>query len=398
MKFDFIIIGAGFAGITIAERIATQINKKVLIIEKRNHIGGNCYDCYDKYGILIHLYGPHIFRTDNEKIWGYLSQYTDWINYRHRVLGFVDNKKVPIPFNLNALSMFFKPEQSNLLKQKLINTFGFGTKIPILKMKQVNDVDLRNLAYFIYNKIYLNYTLKQWGMKIEDLDHSVTERVPVSISYDDCYFQDKYQGIPRYGYTALFGKMLSNSNIKILLNTDFKEVITFRGHKIFFLNREFKGLIIFTGKIDELFNYEFGELPYRSLRFEFENMNQEFFQEAAVINYPNNFHFTRITEFKHLTKQKHYSTTIAREFPQDYDRHIKGKDIPYYPIPRNANKYIYNRYLEKAKSFKNMILLGRLAEYKYYQMDQVVERALEIFENRILKKINENSSHSSYIQ
>lgn len=230
MSFDFIIVGAGFAGATVAERIASQLDKKVLIIEKRNHIGGNCYDCYDNHNILVHLYGPHIFRTDNENVWNYLSQYTEWIPYEHKVLGVIDGKKAPIPFNLNTLSKLFPDDQAESLKKKLINTYGLGVKIPILNLKQHDDSDIRMLADFIYGKIYLNYTIKQWGKKPEELDPSVTARVPVFISYDDRYFQEKYQGIPRYGYTAIFEKMLSHPNIKIMLNTDFKEVIRLKGH------------------------------------------------------------------------------------------------------------------------------------------------------------------------
>lgn len=380
MKFDFIIVGAGFAGATVAERIASRLDRKVLIIEKRNHIGGNCFDCYDRNGILVQLYGPHIFRTNNEKVWNYLSQFTEWIPYEHKVLGVIDGKKVPIPFNLNTLSKLFPKAHAESLKQKLIDAYGFDVKVPILNLKQHDDSDIRELADFIYKKIYLNYTIKQWGMKPEELDPFVTARVPVFISYDNRYFQDKYQGIPRYGYTTIFEKMLSHPNVKILLNTDYKEVIKLRGKKIYYMDRAFEGVMIFTGKIDELFDYEYEELPYRSLRFEFENVNQEYFQEAAVVNYPNDYDFTRITEFKHLTGQKHHSTTIAREYPQEHDRNIPGKDIPYYPIPRDENRKRYEMYKERLKQFRNIICIGRLAEYRYYQMDQVIERALEITE------------------
>lgn len=380
MKFDVLVVGAGFAGATIAERTATLLGRRVLIIEKRNHIGGNSFDRFDRHGLLVHQYGPHIFRTDNEKVWRYLSQYTDWRHYEHKVIGDIDGKRVPIPFNLNTLSALFPQTQADNLKERLINAFGFGVKVPILRLMEHEDESLRELADFIYRKVYLNYTVKQWGMKPEDLDPSVTGRVPVFISHDDRYFQEKYQGIPRDGYTALFEKMLAKPDITILLNTDFKEVITLQGQKVYFMGEEFKGKIVFTGKIDELFDYEFGELPYRSLRFEFENLNQEYFQEVATVNYPNDHDFTRITEFKHLTGQRHFSTTIAREYPQEYDRHIEGKDIPYYPVPKGENRELYDKYSEKALRFENIAFLGRLAEYRYYSMSDVIEKALAVFE------------------
>lgn len=375
--FDYIIVGAGLAGSVIAERIANVLNKKVLVIEKRNHIGGNCYDYYDENGILVHKYGPHIFHTNSTNVWEYLSQFTEWNDYEHKVLGVVDGEKVPIPFNLNTIDELFSNDFADNLKHKLINEFGLGTKIPILKLKKAHDNDLKILADFIYNKIFLNYTKKQWGMKPEELDSSVMERVPVFISHDNRYFQDRYQGLPSYGYHKMFEKMLFNPNITLMLNTDFKNLFKIRNNEIFFNGKKFNGKLIFTGKIDELLNYCYGELPYRSLDFKFNTLNLEYFQEVGTVNYPNDHDFTRITEFKYLTGQAHDKTTIVREYPKIY---VKEMDIPYYPIPKKDYEETYKKYLKKAEKLSNLVLVGRLADYKYYNMDVVVNVTLTKFE------------------
>jgi UDP-galactopyranose mutase len=374
--FDYIIVGAGMAGCVMAERIANILDKKVLIIEKRDHIGGNCYDYYDENGILIHKYGPHIFHTNMENVWQYLSQFTRWNNYQHHVLGFIDSKYVPIPFNLNTLHELLPKTKAEKLEEKLVNNFGFNIKIPILELKKSQDKDIKFLADFIYEKVFLNYTIKQWGVRPEELDSSVTERVPIHISRDNRYFQDKYQGLPKNGYHKMFKNMVKNSNIKIMMNTNFNEVMKTSNNKLNFLEDEFKGKLIFTGQIDELFNYEFGELPYRSLKFKFITKCQEYFQEVGTVNYPNDYNFTRITEFKHLTGQEHQKTSIVREYSKSY---IREKDIPYYPIPKKEYENLYTKYLENANKINNLILLGRLAEYKYYNMDLVIDNALEIF-------------------
>lgn len=377
--FNFIVIGAGLAGCTIAERIANILGEKVLLIEKRNHIGGNCYDYYNEYGILVHKYGPHIFHTNYREVWDYISKFTEWIYYQHKVLAYVDGKKVPIPFNLNTLELLFSKHLSFKLERKLIEKFGYGSRISILKLKEVEDKDLKLLADFIYEKFFLNYTIKQWNTKPEELEENVTARVPINISRDDRYFQDIYQGIPKEGYTKIFEKMLNTDKIKILLNTDYKEIIEidFIEREIYLLGRKFKGKLIFTGMIDEFFNYELGELPYRSLKFQFKTYNKEYYQEVATINYPNDFEFTRITEFKHMTGQFSLYTTVAEEYPKPYE---KEKNIPYYPIPKKENIDLYNKYLKRAKEFKNVLFVGRLAEYKYSNMDYVVKRSLESFQ------------------
>lgn len=382
--FEYIIVGAGFAGSVLAERIATQLDKKVLIIEARNHIAGNAYDSYDNNGVLVHNYGPHIFHTKIKKVWDYLSQFTEWNYYHHKVLGIIDGKKVPIPFNLDTINQVFPDSFAKRLETKLIEKFGYNVKVPILKLRDADDEDLKYLADYIYEKVFLGYTVKQWGVTPEELDPSVTGRVPVYISRDSRYFQDTYQGMPKEGYTKLFENMLNHPNIKIMLNTDYKEVLDFSFDsgqaKIF--NQVFEGQIIYTGPIDYFFDYKYGQLPYRSLTFEFEQFNEQFVQEVGTLNYPNNYDFTRVTEFKHLTNQKLNYTTTVKEFSQSY---IPGKNTPYYPIKNDVNFELYRKYREEVSKYTNLTMIGRLAEYQYYDMDMVVGKALKIFQERMQK-------------
>ncbi len=386
--FDTIIIGSGFAGSVIAERLATQQNKKVLIIDKRRHIGGNCYDCYDEHGILIHQYGPHLFHTDNKVVFDYLSQFTQWQPYQHEVLAFIDGQKVPVPFNLNSLHALFPKSLADSLERKLIDTFGFGVKVPILELRNTDDSELKFLADYIYDKIFVNYTAKQWGKKPEDISPEVTGRVPVHISRDNRYFQDKYQAIPKHGYSKIFENMLNHPNISVLLNTDFKDVfkVDFESGEMSFMGSGFKGQLIYTGLIDELFDSRFGELPYRSLDFKFEHLEKDQFQEKTTINYPNDYDFTRITEFKHISQQTISGTSIVKEFPQDFDRNDPTKNIPYYPVFTEENKVILDRYVDFSKNFPNITLVGRLAENRYYDMDDIVARALQIFADQFADK------------
>lgn len=367
MKVDWLVVGAGFAGATAAERIASQLNQKVLVVERRDHIGGNAYDSYNEDGILVHTYGPHIFHTNSKSVWEYLSQFTEWRPYFHRVLGVVDGKKVPIPFNLNSLYALFPRRLAANLEQRLIEQYGFGTKVPILQLRESRDPDLELLADYVYKKVFYGYTLKQWGMRPEELDPSVTARVPIYVSRDNRYFQDKYQGIPKHGYTKLFRRMLQHPNIRVMLKTDYKEIAR---------EIEFERMV-YTGSIDEFFDYEYGPLPYRSLRFQFCTLDQEWYQEVATVNYPNEYDFTRITEQKHLSGQASPKTTITVEYPEPY---TKGQNIPYYPIPHEENRKRYSLYAERAKELSPSVLfVGRLAEYKYYNMDQTVERVLSLF-------------------
>lgn len=370
MKYDYLIVGAGFSGSVLAERIANKLNKKVLLIDQRDHIGGNCYDYLDDNGILVHKYGPHIFHTQSKKVWDYISNFSEWHYYYHKVLAFVEGKNVPVPFNFNSLYSLFPPNYAEKLEELLINKFGYGLKIPILKLRETENSELKFLADYIYDNIFHGYTTKQWGLKPESLDFSVTSRVPVYLSRDDRYFQDKYQGIPKEGYTSIFKKLLNSKNIDLGLNTKFEQI-----EKSGSFNE-----IIYTGNIDNFFNFLHGRLPYRSLNFDFQSVSTDFYQEVAQVNYPNNHDFTRITEFKHFLCQKSEKSTIAVEYPTEY---IHGINEPYYPIPEEQNHELYEKYKSIAAKLNNVHFVGRLADYKYYNMDQIIGVALLYFEKNI---------------
>lgn len=370
MRYDYLIVGAGFSGCVLAERIATQLNKKCLIVEKRNHIGGNSYDYFNDDGVLIHKYGPHIFHTQMKKVWDYLSEFTEWIPYEHKVKAVIDGKEVVVPFNLNSIHEVFPKEKADRLEKLLNETYGSGVKIPILKLRETSNQELKELAEFIYEKVFLGYNIKQWGMKPEDLDPSVSGRVPVFLSRDDRYFQDTYQAIPKYGYTRMFEKIINHKNISIMLQTDYKNIIDDVNYEN----------MIYTGHIDYYYDFKLGRLPYRTLNFDFQTLDMKYFQSGAQINYPNDHDYTRITEFKHLTKQNHNKTTIAYEYPEEY---IFGKNDPYYPILNKENLVLFEKYKELANKEKNVYFVGRLADYKYYNMDQTVGVALQLFEKKI---------------
>jgi UDP-galactopyranose mutase len=371
MKVDWLIVGAGFTGLVVAERIASQLGKKVLVVERRDHIGGNAYDHYDANGILVHRYGPHLFHTNSEKVWRYLSRFTEWRPYHHKVLAQVDGKKVPIPFNLNSLHALFSPGNALKLEELLLKHYGSGNKVPILKLRREASGELHFLAEYIYEKVFYGYNLKQWGLSPEELGPGVSGRVPVHISRDDRYFQDRFQAVPKHGYTRMFQRMANHPNIKLLLNADYREIedeVRYDG-------------MVYTGLIDEFFEYMHGELPYRSLRFEFSYHSVDAYQEVAQLNYPNEHSYTRISEYKHITGQRAYGTTVSIEYPEAYRRE---QNLPYYPVPREENRKRYNLYLAEAESLKKRILFaGRLADYKYYNMDQAVARALGVFEKQV---------------
>lgn len=377
MKYDYLIAGAGFSGAVMAERIANICNKRVLVVDLRNHIGGNCYDYRNEDNLIIHKYGPHIFHTLNKKVWEYLSQFTDWHIYEHKVLGVIDGQKVPVPFNMNSINKCFSKERADKLIELLLSKFGYGIKIPILKLLENKDKDLKYLADFIYDKVFLGYNLKQWGLKPEELDPSVSSRVPVFMSTDDRYFQDTYQGIPKQGYTAIFDKLLAHENIEVRLNTDYRDI-----------SPDNYKMLIYTGPIDSFFDYQYGDLPYRSLQFELQQPELEYFQESAQVNYPNDFDYTRITEFKHFHDYpKMNKTAIAYEFSEPFQR---AKNEPYYPIPKKENNELFTKYRNLADGIQEkVVFLGRLADYKYYNMDQVVGVALLTFEKRIIGRDNE---------
>ncbi|WP_432714345.1 UDP-galactopyranose mutase [Pedobacter sp.] len=364
--YDYLIVGAGFAGSVLAERLANIAEKKVLIIDKRNHIGGNAYDYYDQAGVLVHKYGPHIFHTNSLEVFTYLSEFTEWRNYQHKVLANVDGQLLPIPINLNTINAMYG---TNLNSDQLTTFFGSKSE----KKKEVltsEDVVVSAVGRELYEKFFKGYTRKQWGLDPSELSSSVTARVPTRTNKDDRYFTDTYQSMPLHGYTRMFEKMLDHPNIHIMLNTDYKDVLGEIGYKE----------LIFTGPIDEFFDYRFGKLPYRSLEFKFETHDQEQFQQIGTINYPNDYEFTRITEFKYLTGQKHHKTSVVYEFP-------KAVGDPYYPIPKPDNAALYKKYHDLASQLQSTHFVGRLATYKYYNMDQVVAQALTVFKKIRNKEI-----------
>lgn len=373
---DTLIIGSGFAGSVVA-RVLAEKGEKVKIIEKRNHIGGNCYDRYDEHGVLIHQYGPHIFHTNNKEVYDFLSRFTKWYDYRHEVAGNVYGKIIPIPFNLNTLMIVFGEEKGERLKQELIDTYGENARVPILELQKSSSPGIQEVAQYVYENIFLKYTMKQWNQKPEEVDQSVTARVPVLISYDNRYFQDTYQGMPKDGYTKLFENMLNHENIDVELNKDAKEdlIFDFENHQIFYQGQLFEGKVIFTGAIDDFFDHCLGRLPYRSLRFEYEHYSQDYYQSHGVVNYTVSEDYTRITEFKYLTGQDIAGTTIVKEYPEVYHDETQ---VPYYAILSPENLKMYQKYVGYVKPFSQFYLLGRLAQYKYYNIDGIVEEALKL--------------------
>lgn len=373
--FDSVIIGAGVAG-SVAARELAEAGKKVLVLEKRDHIGGNCYDEKDEHGILIHKYGPHIFHTKERRAYEYLSRFTRWYEFGHEVVANVHGKLIPVPFNLNTLHMVYEKEEADALEEKLVQAFGMGTRVPILKLREHEDPKIRQIADYVYENIFLHYTMKQWGQTPEEIDPAVTGRVPVLISRDNRYFQEPWQGMPLEGYTPMFRAMLDHPAITVETGADARERLTFTGGQVLLDGELFTGEVIYTGPLDELFDCRFGRLPYRSLRFDFEYLEQEDYQGHSVVNYTVSEDFTRITEFKYLTGQKAPGTTIVKEYPFAYTG--GPGEIPYYSIACEENQKLYERYRELLSGTPNVYLLGRLAEYKYYNIDAMVMKALEL--------------------
>lgn len=380
-EFDVIVVGAGFSGAVMAERFASQQNKKVLVLEQRSHIAGNCYDYYDDSGITVHHYGPHLFHTNKQDVWQYLSQFTQWTPYEHKVLSSIDGKLVPIPFNLNTLYQLYPDDQAHEIETLLVEQYGAGGQVPILELRKSQFATLQQLAELVYEKFFVNYTTKQWGCSPEDISAEVTARVPIVVSRDDRYFHDKYQAIPSQGYTQLIANILKHDNIEVRLNTDASTLLQLNSEAktILFDEHEFSGTLVFTGMLDQLFEYSEGELPYRSLQFDFQTLDTKQFQPNTTVNYPNEHAYTRITEFKHIMQQESHKTVIVKEYPQDYDRHDPVKKVPYYPIFNDQNQQKFEIYKKRLAAFKNIISAGRLADYKYYNMDDAVRNALICF-------------------
>jgi len=359
--FDYVVVGAGFAGSVVASQMARTFGQKVLLVDRRNHIGGNAFDHYDRAGILVHRYGPHIFHTNSRDVFDYLSKFTEWRAYEHRVRVSIEGKLVPVPINLDTVNQIYglKLETEDL--EKYLESIS--EKPAAIRTSE--DVVVSRVGRDLYEKIFRNYTRKQWGVDPSELDASVTARIPVRTNRDDRYFTDTYQAMPRYGYTHLFENMLDHPNITIVLNTDYRDIVRYVPYR----------RMVYSGPIDEFFDFRFGKLPYRSLKFKHETLDTPEVQPVAVINHPNEHPYTRVTEFKHLTGQIHSKTSVVYEFPCD-------SSDPYYPVPRPENAALYKKYEALAAAAENIFFVGRLATYKYYNMDQVVAQALTLCAKR----------------
>jgi UDP-galactopyranose mutase len=383
VRFDFLIVGAGFAGSVLAERIASQLGKTCLIVERRNHIAGNAHDHCNDAGVLVHDYGPHYFRTNSQRIIDYLSRFTEWRELEYKILSWTHGRYWQFPINLNTFEQLIgRPSTSEEMEAQLA-----VWRVAIDNPKNSEDVIVSQVGWKLYEMFFKNYTRKQWQRDAKDLDPSVCGRIPIRTNRDDRYLSEKFQALPKNGYTAMFRKILSHPKIEVRLNTDFREA-----------RKQVRyDHLIFTGPIDEYYGHCFGRLPYRSLRFELETLSQEFFQPAMQVNYPNNHDFTRIVEIKHATGQQLPSTTIVREYPQNFG---PGRE-PYYPIPAPDARALYSKYAERAASEKNVSFVGRLATYRYYNMDQIVGMALAEFErlrvNRLRPESFVLSSSSAYV-
>jgi len=371
--FDYLIVGAGFSGSVLAERLAVGSNKRVLICDRRPHIGGNAYDHYNEAGILVHKYGPHIFHTNSREVFEYLSRFTEWRPYQHRVRASVDGQIVPIPINLDTINTLYGLSLTSFE----VEEFFKKVAEPVDHVRTSEDVVVSKVGRELYEKFFRNYSRKQWGLDPSELDASVTSRVPTRTNRDDRYFTDTYQAMPLHGFTRMFENMLDHPNIKIMLNCDYREIeneIPFRE-------------MIYTGPVDSYFNYVYGKLPYRSLEFKHETHDMPVFQSAPVVNYPNEQLYTRVTEFKYLTGQEHAKTSIVYEFP-------KAQGDAYYPVPRPENAQIYAKYKALADERRKVHFVGRLATYKYYNMDQVVAQALTTYGKIVGKKRLEATARS----
>ena len=382
-SYDAIVVGAGFAGAVCARCLAEACGYKVAIVERRDHVAGNAYDQLDDAGILVHRYGPHIYHTNDERVHEYLSRFTQWSDYSHRVLANIHGTLMPVPFNHESLRRAFGEERGEALYRKLVSTFGQDKKVPIMDLRERNDSDLAELADYIYQNVFLYYTMKQWGKTPDQIDPAVTGRVPIFVGDDDRYFpQAQHQGMPKDGYTALFERMLGHDLIDVFTGVDIRDIMEVGERQVSICDRPYGGEVIYTGALDELFNMDRGALPYRTLDMVFQTLPQDRFQPVGTVNYTVSDNFTRITEFKNMTGQVVPGvTTIMREYSRDY---LPGSgETPYYVINEPQNQKLYQSYRERVHGLLNFHVVGRLAEYRYYDMDGVVASALELSDELI---------------
>ena len=406
-RYDALVVGAGFAGAVSARRLAEEAGHNVLVLERRDHVGGNAYDCPDEHGVLIHKYGPHIFHTNDRRVFDWLSRFTEWRDYQHRVVANIPDEngeprqrlQYPVPFNLTSLETAFGEAEGRRLGDKLTAAYGAEKKVTILELRQNPDPEIAAIADYVYEHVFVRYTMKQWGQTPEEIDPATTARVPVFLSRDDRYFQDAYQGMPLEGYTPLFEKMLDHPNITVELSADALNRLELADGQAKLDGEAFDGPVIYTGQADELFGFCFGPLPYRTLDFVFETWQARgpdrlwpdpdhplrvppYYQTHGTVNYTVDEDYTRITEFKRLTGQDLPGvTTIMKEYSKAYTG--GAGEIPYYAIINPENNALYGKYKAEADKFSNLHLLGRLAEYKYYNMDAIVAQALRLSDQLI---------------
>ena len=381
--YDMIVVGAGYAGAVCARRLAETAGFRVAVLERRGHIAGNAYDYVNDAGVLVHEYGPHIYHTTDDRVHEFLSRFTDWTDYQHKVLANIHGTLMPVPFNHTSLKLAFGEERGEQLYQKLVDAFGQNKKVPIMDLCEKNDPDLAEVADYVYENVFLHYTMKQWGQTPDQIDPSVTGRVPVFIGDDDRYFPGAtHQGMPAEGYTRLFERMLDHDLIDVYLNADARDIIEMDENIVKLCGRVYGGEVVYTGPLDELFGLDLGALPYRTLDMVFETLDQDRFQPVATVNYTTSEDFTRITEFKLMTGQEvPGKTTIMREYSKAYTP--GSGETPYYAILDPQNQDLYQRYRARVEDVTNFHLVGRLAEYRYYDMDAVVDSALALSDELI---------------
>lgn len=390
MEYDYIIVGAGITGITAAEQLANVYDKKVLLIDKNDHIGGNCYDYYDESGILVHKYGPHIFHTNNEEVYSYLSLFTTWNVYNHKLVCNINNTVIPVPFNLISIDKTMQ-EDNQKITTALLTEYIVNDTLPLDKLKESKNPDIQKLVSYVNENIYTPYVKKIYGVDPEKICEVDGVNINITISYDCRYYQDKYQAVPSNGYTSMFENMLSNHNINILLEHDYNDIISIdlENKKVYFNDEEYTGQLIFTGMIDEFFNYCYGKLPYRSIVYMNETVDQIHFQENASIIYPNDYHFTEITEYKYITGQHARNTTIQFAFPTDYNPKYDETNIPYYPIITEENIELFRKYEKLTEKFPQITFMGRLCNYKHLNMDEAVQNVHDVLFRQLKHEIDE---------
>ncbi len=378
--YDYIVVGAGFCGSVIARKIAEELGKKVLVLEKRKHIAGNMYDEFDEYGILVQRYGPHTFVTNQKELAEFVKKYGEWRDYDVTARVEIDGNLMPIPFNFRSIELFYGKEKSAVLIDKLKKAFPGQARIPVYMLTDNTDPAIQEYGKLLFEKDYIPYTSKQWGIPPEKIGASVIARVQIALSYDEKYMQQTYQMMPEDGFTKIFHNILNHKNINVQTGTDALDMITADGaeHRVLYNGHEIP--VIYTGPIDELFGLKYGRLPYRSLDIVFQTKDMDYFQSVAFIAYPQANGYTRSCEYKYLTGQKvNGKTTLSIEYPLQYDPNALKGNIPYYPVINDENRKKYQQYKNLADKFQNLYVCGRLGDYKYYNMDAAIERALEVF-------------------